>query len=50
MSMDLGTKPTAMSIEDWDKLDRKVRSTIHLCLSDSVLLKVSEEDSTKKLW
>ena len=39
-----------MSTKDWEKLDRKVRSTIRLCLSDSVLLNVSGEDSAKKLW
>ena len=48
--VDPDTKPTIMSSEDWDKLDRKVRITIRLCLSDSVLLNVSGEDSTKKLW
>ena len=47
---DPGTKPTGVSTEDWEKLDRKVRSTIRLCLSNSVLLNVSGEDSTKKLW
>ena len=41
MAMDPGTKPIAMSKEDWDKLDRKVRSEIFLCLSTSVLLNVS---------
>ena len=49
MAVDPGTKPTTMSIEDWDKLDRKARSTIHLCFSYSILLNVSGEDSTKKL-
>ena len=48
--MDPGTKATGVSTEDWEKLDRKARSTIHLCLSDSVLLNVSREDSVKKLW
>ena len=27
-AMDPGTKPTGVSIEDWEKLDRKARSTI----------------------
>ena len=36
--VDLCTKPAGMSKEDWDKLDRKARSMIHLCLSDSTLL------------
>jgi hypothetical protein len=42
-----GTQPTStpttgMSKEDWEKLDRRARSTIRLCLADSVLLNVSE--------
>ena len=49
-TVDLGTKPTTMSLEDWEKLDRKVRRTIFLCLSDSVLLNVSIESSVKRLW
>ena len=48
--VDPGTKPTSVSTKDWEKLDRKARSTIHLCLSDLVLLNVSGEDSAKKLW
>jgi hypothetical protein len=36
------TQPTGMSKEDWEKLDRRERSTIRLCLEDSVLLNVSE--------
>ena len=48
--VDSCTKPTAMSLEDWDKLDRKERRMIRLCLSDLVLLNVSGEDSAKKLW
>jgi hypothetical protein len=39
-----------MSREEWEKLERRERSTIQLCLADSVLLNVSGEDSTKKLW
>jgi hypothetical protein len=31
-------------------LDWKAKSTIRLCLSDSVLLNVSEEATTKDLW
>ena len=48
--VDLGTAPTGTSADDWKKLDRKVKSTIRLCLSDSVLLNVSEEATTKDLW
>ena len=49
-AVDPGTKPTGVSTEDWEKLDRKARSTICLCLSDSILLNVSREDSAKKIW
>jgi len=31
-------------------MDQKAKSTIRLCLSDSVLLNVSEEATTKDLW
>jgi hypothetical protein len=49
------TQPTStptigMSKEDWDKLDRRARSTIQLCLADSVLLNVSRESTDKELW
>ena len=43
-------KPIAMSQDDLDKLERRARSTIRLCLSDSRLLNVSGEDSAVKLW
>ena len=39
--VDLGTTPTGTSADDWKKLDWKEKSTIRLCLSDSVLLNVS---------
>jgi hypothetical protein len=48
--VDLGTKPTTMSAEDWVKLDQKEKSTIWLCISDSVLLNVSGEATMKALW
>jgi hypothetical protein len=48
--VDLSTSPTGTSIDDWKKFDRKAKSTIRLCLSDSVLLNVSEEDTAKDLW
>ena len=48
--VDPGKKPTAMSKEDWDKLDRKERSTIHLSLLVSVLLNAYGEDFANKLW
>ena len=45
-----GTKPTAMSDEDWKKPDQKAKSTIRLCVSDSVLLNVSGEATANNLW
>ena len=48
--VDLGTKPMTMSDEDWKNLDRKAKSTIPLCVSDSILLNVSVEATTKTLW
>ena len=50
IAVDPCTKPTAMSDEDWKKLDRKAKSTIRLCVSDSVLLNVSREAMVKNLW
>jgi hypothetical protein len=44
------TPATGMSKEYWDKLDRRARSTIRLCLADSVLLNVSGESIAKELW
>lgn len=43
------TKPTGMPNEYWTIFDRNARSTIQLCLVDSVLLNVSKEDMAKKL-
>lgn len=39
-----------VSDEEWKKLDRKAKSTIRLCVSDSVLLNVSGEATAKALW
>jgi hypothetical protein len=44
------TPPSGMSKEDWEKLDRRARSTIQLCLEDSVLLNVLGESTAKELW
>jgi hypothetical protein len=38
-----------MSKEDWEKLDRRARSTIRLHLADSILLNVSGESTAKEL-
>jgi hypothetical protein len=48
--VDPGTISMGMSKEYWEKLKRKERSMIQLCLVDSVLLNVSGEDTAKKLW
>ena len=48
--VDLGTAPTIMSAEDQEKLDQKAKSTIQLCLSDSILFNVPGEATTKALW
>ena len=48
--MDLGRKPTWRSQNVWDKLEIREKSTIRLCLSDSMLLNVSSEYSAIKLW
>ena len=50
IAVDPGTKPMAMSNEDWKKLDRKAKSTIRLCVSDSVLLNVSREATKNNFW
>eukprot|EP00253_Pinus_taeda_P036502 PITA_36502 len=50
IAVDLGTKTMAVSHEEWKKLDRKAKSTIRLCVSDSILLDVSGEATTKALW
>ena len=48
--VDLGNKPKGVSDEEWKKLDRKAKSTIQLCVSDSVLLNVAGAATTKALW
>ena len=50
IAVDPGTKPIAISDEDWKKLDRMAKSTIWFCVSDSVLLNVSREAMAKNLW
>jgi hypothetical protein len=50
IAVDRGTAPTRTSADDWKKMDQKAKSTIRLCLSDSVLLNVSEEATAKDLW
>ena len=50
IAVDLGTKIRGVSDEEWKKLDQKAKSTIRLCVSDSVLLNVSGEATVKALW
>jgi hypothetical protein len=44
------TTPRGTLAEDWKNLDRKAKRRIWLCLSDSVLLNVLEEATSKALW
>jgi hypothetical protein len=39
-----------MLIEEWEKIERRARSTNRICLADSNLLNISREDSNKKPW
>jgi hypothetical protein len=48
--LDPGTTPTGMSVKYWKNLDQKEKSTIWLCLLDSVFLNVLGETITKELW
>eukprot|EP00253_Pinus_taeda_P034563 PITA_34563 len=50
IAVDSGTKPTGVTDEEWKKLDRKAKSTIRLCVSNSVLLNVSGEATARALW
>ena len=50
IAVDPGTNPTRVSDEEWKKLDWKTKSTIRLCVSDSVLMNVSGEATVKALW
>jgi hypothetical protein len=43
-------KPTAMTEWEWEHLDVKALSTIHLCLADEVLFNIIGEDTTSGLW
>jgi len=50
ITVDPGTKRMRVSNEEWKKLDRKAKSTIRLCVSDSIFLNVSREATSKALW
>ena len=43
-------KPSSMSHEDWEKLDRKTIATIGQYLLDTVYFHVSQEKSIESLW
>ena len=43
-------KPTAMMEWEWEDLDAKALSTIHLCLADEVLFNIVGEDTISGLW
>eukprot|EP01018_Ginkgo_biloba_P012062 Gb_32014 [translate_table: standard] len=45
-----GNQPMSMKNNDWEKLERKAKSSIRLCLLDSMLLNVSREATAKDLW
>jgi hypothetical protein len=47
--VDPSTTPIENLSDDWKNLDQKEKSTIQQCLSDSILLNVSEEATTKYL-
>ena len=46
----LPVRPATMSQADWDLKDRKAKSLIRLCLADSVLLNVLDENTASSLW
>eukprot|EP00253_Pinus_taeda_P033018 PITA_33018 len=48
--VELGTKPTGVSNEEWKRLEQKAKSTIRLYVSYSILLNVLGEAMTKALW
>jgi hypothetical protein len=51
--VDPSISPTRTSKDDWKKLDRKVKRTIRLCLSDSILLNVNLSKNCKgmlEMW
>jgi hypothetical protein len=43
-------KPTTMMEWEWEDLDEKSLSTIHLCLSDEIPFNIVREDTTSGLW
>jgi hypothetical protein len=43
-------KPTSMPDEDWEDLDARALSTIHLCLANEVLFNIIGDEATTGLW
>ena len=43
-------KPSSMTNEKWNKLDRKMIETFHQCLAKNVYFNVYEKRTTKGLW
>jgi hypothetical protein len=43
-------KPATMTNEEWEDMDAKALSTIHLWLADDVLFNIVGEDTTSGLW
>ncbi|KAJ0085618.1 hypothetical protein Patl1_08247 [Pistacia atlantica] len=58
VSSTLGSKPAEgelsatdrAALAEWDKMDRKARGLIRICLEDSVLTNVMDQDTAKGLW
>ncbi|KAJ0076673.1 hypothetical protein Patl1_35991 [Pistacia atlantica] len=58
LSSTLGSKPAEgelsatdrAALAEWDKMDRKARGLIRICLEDSVLTNVMDQDTAKGLW
>lgn len=48
--MNPGIASIGMSAMDWDKLERRARSTIRIYLADSVFMDMLDEYTAKKLW
>ena len=43
-------QPTTITDDDWDEMDARALSAIHLCLVDDVLFNIVTEKTTISLW
>ena len=43
-------KPQTMKEEDWDEMDAKAASAIHLNLGDEVIHNILEEEMAEAIW